>query len=702
MAELIPPMIVTIEARIGKLEADLKKATDAVDKFGKQAKANASHSDSLTSGFKKMAGAIGGLFALQQVTRLLGESTKAAVDDAKAQTLLANSMVNTVGATKSQIAEAERFIANLQKTTGILDNELRPALAVAVRSTGDMAKAQSLLSLATDVSAGTGKDLVLVTKSIARAMDGNVAGLQKLVPGISKGSDALDQLRQKFSGAAKAAADADPYMRLNVAMDTIKESIGTALIPLLSKFSDWLTQITPQVEKFFKDLNDPTTEVGAKWKVFTDIIKGAFDWFTKNITAVTTLIGLYAGLKIALGLVALATEIQTAKQWLLNIAMNANPIGLLVTAVLALAAAFAILTADTARANGELYKTTGLKPGQITGRVFAAPKTTKPMVGVGQPGAWSTSYAGQKTVTLTPTPTPTPTATKVDPFVDYLKNTQKKILSARADYDKAIKSANDKYGALIQQYSDEMTSIIKQSMDRLRGVFATATATDVGSIFKNLQEQGTATADVLLKQLQDKLEAGRKLAENAATLAGLGYSQTFIEQVVSQGTDTGNALAEALKIATPEQAKAIQETFRATEVLSNTGMDGLAKSLYEKSGLATDELKGLFDTAQANMVKAQKDLQDALTMAAQSLNDSLSAIEAAFTAKLASMGKKASAYKGSIAATFGMLANNFVDTSGGVGSVININTTANTNASAESIANATLRAAKFGMPAVAV
>jgi hypothetical protein len=706
-------MIVNIEARIGQLEAEMKKATAAVDKFGSQAKANTANSNALTAGFKKMAGAITGLFAIQQVTRLMTESAKAAVEDNKSFALMERQMKATAGATHEQAVAVNEQIGKLAIMSGVVDDNIRPAYSKLLLATKNTGEAMKLTSLAMDIAAATGKSATGAAMALARAHDGNFGALQRLVPGIKDVSDKMGYLEKQFAGAAKVAGDADPYARMNVALDTIKESIGRALLPMLNKFVDWLTKAAPKIEAFFKSLNDPTTEIGKKWKTFTDTLKGAFDWFTKNYQMVLVLTGAFIAMKIALGLVALATELAAAKQWLLNVAMDANPAGLLAIAIMGVATALGIYAtqADHAATTSSRLQDKMISAGQAA--VAGDPELSAAInSGLAKAGYGSTDETKRFTqrygsTSIIPGASGSGIggaggagAKKTDPFVDYLKNTQKQILAARDTYDKAVKAANDKYGALIQQYSDEMASIIQRSMDRLKNVFATATATDVGSIFKNLQEQGNATADQLLKQLQDKLNAGRKLAENAASLAGLGYSQTFIEQVVAQGTDTGNALAEALKIATPDQAKAIQDTFRQSEVLSNSGMDGLAKSLYEKSGLATDELKGLFDTAQANMVKAQTDLQNALAAAAQSLNDSLTTIEASFTAKLASMGSKAKAYRDSIRATFGLLANNFVDTSGGAGSVININTTANTNASPETIAQATLNAAKFGMPAV--
>lgn len=663
MADFIPPMILTIEARVAQAEADLKKITAQVDQFGKTAKQNVAHSDGLTGSFKKMAVAIGGLFALQKVTQLLGESARAAVEDNKSFALMERQMKATTGASHEQAVAINEQIGKLAQVSGVVDDNIRPAYSKLLIATKDTGEAMNLTSLAMDIAAATGKSATGVAMALARAHDGNFGALQRLVPGIKDATDKMGYLEKQFAGAAKVAGDADPYSRMNVALDQIKESIGRALLPLLTKFTDWLIDVTPRIEQFFKDLNDPATETGAKWKVFLDILKSAFDWITKNANVVMILVGAFAALKIVLGAVKLAQEAAAAAQWLLNIAMDANPVGAFMLLIGGLATLYLILAGNADKATAAQKRAGSYigRGGSNVGRGQAGPDYSK------YSSDEEKRFAARKGQFAADYVAPTITGsgvggsgkggtTKADPFVQYLKDTQKKITDARATYDKAVAAANDKYGALIKKYSDEMTDIIKQSMDRLKDVFAKAVASDVGSIFASLNQEGTATAEQLLKNLQDRLNAGKRLAENAATLAGLGYSQTFIEQLIGQGTETGNAMADALKNASPETQKAIQETFVATEKLAGTGMNDLAKTIYEKSGLATQELKDLFDAAQKNMVQAQKDLQDALVTAANTLNDSLDAIETAFNKKLASMASTASKYKSGIQGVYGALA----------------------------------------------
>lgn len=238
----------------------------------------------ISAGINKAFAAIGIGFSLNMITRELGEAAKAAVEDNKAQILLAESMRKTIGATDAQIKSIEKYISKTELRTQILDDKLRPAMAIALRSTGDLTKAQGLLNLAVDVSVGTGKDLEIVTKSIARAYDGNYTGLQKLVPGISKGSDALDQLRAKFDGAAEAAAKTDPYMQMQVIFNDMQEQIGTALLPLLEDFSEWLS--TPEgqakLEEIVKGIKDIITQ-GVK---LVQWVLDNKDWLVPMVAAI--------------------------------------------------------------------------------------------------------------------------------------------------------------------------------------------------------------------------------------------------------------------------------------------------------------------------------------------------------------------------------------------------------------------------------
>lgn len=272
-----------------------------------------------------------------------------------------------------------------------------------------------------------------------------------------------------------------------------------------------------------------------------------------------------------------------------------------------------------------------------------------------------------KSVTTTTTTTPTPTgATGPTPFEQaqkIIKDTQKKLRDAKKAYQDAIASAKKAYDKTIAEatknyeeaaadaetnrdkslanalkqhtkniasiqtdFAKRQADIITQSINRLRDAYASAVKTNIASLFED--ENIGKSVDNLVANLRDRLTASRQLVANAAQLASGGFSQTFIEQIVGAGLQTGNELANAILTATPETQEELKTLFNTLESESETGMDSLAQTMYEKTGLATTELKKLFTQTQTDLVAtlAQAQLDYATTQ---------EEIQAAFTEAMA-------------------------------------------------------------------
>jgi hypothetical protein len=128
--------------------------------------------------------------------------------------------------------------------------------------------------------------------------------------------------------------------------------------------------------------------------------------------------------------------------------------------------------------------------------------------------------------------------------------------------------------------------------------------------------------------MRDKLLASQQLLDNAAKLNAMGFSQTFIEQVVASGTDVGNELANSILGATPETVAELKSLYGQLESQSETAMDSLAQTIYDENGLATSELKSLYASTQTELTLA-------LEQQAQAYQDSLTAINADFNQSIA-------------------------------------------------------------------
>jgi hypothetical protein len=197
------------------------------------------------------------------------EGVKAALEDEQSQLKLAQSLEKATGATKAQIAATETSIDKMARATGVADDQLRPALARLSLSTGDLSKAQDLLSLALDISAQTGKPLEGVANALGKAYDGNNAALSRLGVGLSAAelktmtfTDVQSKLTDLFGGAAAENADtyAGRMARLQVVFDEAKEAIGARLLPIIENLVTLIVdKVAPNLEKFaqlFKPITD--------------------------------------------------------------------------------------------------------------------------------------------------------------------------------------------------------------------------------------------------------------------------------------------------------------------------------------------------------------------------------------------------------------------------------------------------------------
>lgn len=175
-------------------------------------------------------------------------------------------------------------------------------------------------------------------------------------------------------------------------------------------------------------------------------------------------------------------------------------------------------------------------------------------------------------------------------LIDITKDYNKKTAELAKDLAEKVADINaraaDKSADLRVKALEKEASIVKQSMDRLRSAFASKTGFNLAESFA-----AGPSADKLLTDLKTKLQAAKDLQANAAALAGMGYSQTFIEEVVKNGPEAGNKIASALKEASPEATKQLQALYGQVENISDNGLNELAKSMNAGGKLATDELR---------------------------------------------------------------------------------------------------------------
>jgi hypothetical protein len=267
------------------LKLSILADVDQLKKSLAQANGDVDDSSSKMGEFSKKAGmafAAAGAAAAAYAIKIGVDGVKAAIEDEAAQVRLANALKSATGATQAQIAATEDQILKMSLATGVSDSKLRPALQRIALSTGDLSKAQDLLSVALDVSTSTGKPLEAVANAIGKAYDGNTAALGKLGIGLSSAelktmsfTDVQKKLTDLFGGAA--AANAETYQgrldRLKVTFDEAKETIGYKLLPIIQQLVDFIvSKVVPALGQFADFFKPITDAIDNNKEAFTEFI----------------------------------------------------------------------------------------------------------------------------------------------------------------------------------------------------------------------------------------------------------------------------------------------------------------------------------------------------------------------------------------------------------------------------------------------
>lgn len=243
------------------IAAELKKQG-----FDKAQKAT----NNLDKTFKKLAATIGLTFSATAVVAFGKASMKAFADDEKAAKRLTQTLGNMGLAFEDP--RVKDFIAKMEATSGVLDDQLRPAMQSLLTTTGSVAKSQQLLALALDVSAGTGEDVVSVAQDLSKAYVGNTKGLVKYNLGLTKAelssksfSEIQAIITKQFSGQNAAFLDtyAGKIAQLNVAYANMQETIGKSLVEAFSLLAgkNGIAGATEAMNNFATQVADTVTGV---------------------------------------------------------------------------------------------------------------------------------------------------------------------------------------------------------------------------------------------------------------------------------------------------------------------------------------------------------------------------------------------------------------------------------------------------------
>jgi hypothetical protein len=216
----------------------------------------------------------------------------------------------------------------------------------------------------------TAEDQQAFARAAVEASKGTITMEQALKTAASQTitmDQAVTRMSETFGGAASAKAETfqGKMDRLKLMMSETGEAIGYKLMPVAVSLLDWITGTAiPAVEKFTAQWQSHRGEAGqvrAVLEKVRDVLGGVTKFLWDNKSAVAAVVGVYAAWKtavIAANVVAAvqltilkahtvgtiqntvvtaaasaASKTWAAAQWLLNAALTANPIGLVVVGV---------------------------------------------------------------------------------------------------------------------------------------------------------------------------------------------------------------------------------------------------------------------------------------------------------------------------------------------------------------------------------
>ena len=263
--------------------------------------------DQAVTGLEKkannLAKTLGVALSVAAVTAFGKASVKAFMDDEKSAALLANTVKNL--GKQLELPSIEKFIANMEKATGIADDELRPAMQKLLTTFSDTADAQSMLSLATEISRGSGQDLATVVADLTKAASGQTKALEKYKLGLTAAElktmsfeQIVEKLNKQFSGSNAAYLEtyAGKMEMLKTSAGSAQEIIGKGLVDALIALTGSLDiqDLSTKMISFAQNLANAFVTVGN--------IIGENIAFVKTLG--TVIIGVFTAAKVYAGALA--------------------------------------------------------------------------------------------------------------------------------------------------------------------------------------------------------------------------------------------------------------------------------------------------------------------------------------------------------------------------------------------------------------
>jgi len=262
-------------------------------------KALAKGEKAVASFAKNAAKSLGLAFSATAVVAFGKASVKAFAEDEAAAARLSTAVKNL--GLEFEDTRITRFIADLEKTASVADDQLRPAFQALLSTTGSVTRSQEMLSLALDISAGSGVGLEEVSKDLSLAYLGQTKGIAKYNTGLTKAElstagfvKVQKALNDQYSGQNAARLDtyAGKAAALGVAFGNLQETVGQALIDAFMKLSgdtsvEEMTQSIDNLADSLAGLVEVAGTVASPFVGLAKLLNSASDNYVKFLYKVT-------------------------------------------------------------------------------------------------------------------------------------------------------------------------------------------------------------------------------------------------------------------------------------------------------------------------------------------------------------------------------------------------------------------------------
>jgi len=350
-------------------DSDFNKKTDAAEKrFGK------------LGGVLKAAGVAAGTAALAGLGKIMQTGIQESMDASAAQAQLAAGIKSTGGAAGVTVGHLNKLASEIQNYSGQTDDSIAQTEALLltftkIRNAGPDKIFDQATKAAADMAAKMGTDAPSAAIQLGKALNDPVKGVTALTRVGVQFTDAqkaqikalvdsgdtmaaqkiiLKELNTEFGGAARAAGESLPGQveKAKRSFEDMSQSLVASLLPMLSQTIGFATKLVQGFDRLpgpMKAGAIATVALAAAIGVLTPLVGtlvGAYRllFVAKVQDGIVTRAGIvqYTILRAKMIAQAVASKAVAAAQWLVNAAMSANPIGLIIAAIVGLVAALVI------------------------------------------------------------------------------------------------------------------------------------------------------------------------------------------------------------------------------------------------------------------------------------------------------------------------------------------------------------------------